>query len=269
MLTTILLLGALSATLAAPLAPSVDCTRDGLLATANAYLAAQTAGKLDSLTLEPTFTYQENNKAIDTKKGLLNTALKLDLSRSAADTTACASYSMFVSSTGAKPYVVATQIRHVGNDTASISMIDSIVATTGSLFFNASLTLSELKAEDWTTVPATLASRETLKKYGDAYLDMWTDSKAADSIKWGKGCERVEGSKLTKPGCGTGLPHGGSTKPNGNRRYVVDEVMGTVDVLCSFDSLGNMPDSHEIRVLDGMVRYVHTVTVSFFPESVR
>jgi hypothetical protein len=43
-------------------------------------------------------------------------------------------------------------------------------------------------------------------------------------------------------------------------RYVIDEVQGSVDVLCQFDSLGMMPDSHEIRVIDGKVKYVHTIT---------
>lgn len=36
--------------------------------------------------------------------------------------------------------------------------------------------------------------------------------------------------------------------------------MGSVDVLCAFNSLGNMPDSHEIRIVDGEVKYVHTIT---------
>jgi hypothetical protein len=72
--------------------------------------------------------------------------------------------------------------------------------------------------------------------------------------------ERVEGSSFTKP-CGNQLPRGGSTKSNGNRRYVIDETIGSVDVLCSFDSLGDMPDSHEIRVENNAVKYVHTVTV--------
>jgi hypothetical protein len=40
-------------------------------------------------------------------------------------------------------------------------------------------------------------------------------------------------------------------------RYVIDETVGSVDVLCQFDSLGTMPDSHEIRVIDGKVKYVY------------
>ncbi|KAI1122244.1 hypothetical protein F5Y10DRAFT_78115 [Nemania abortiva] len=239
-----------------------ECTREGLLAAANSYLAAQTSGKTDGLALSATnFTYQQNNKKADIKTGLLSQALTIDLNRTAADTVECASYTMFISSTGSKPYVAATQIRHADGDTATIAMIDTVVATTGDLFFNAKQTLSYVQKENWGALDeAQRANRTELKRVGDAYLDMWTDAKAADSIPWGTDCERVEGSMLTKP-CGGALPHGGSAKTNGNRRYVIDEVAGSVDVLCSFDSLGPWPDSHEIRLEGGKVKYVHTVTV--------
>jgi len=140
-------------------------------------------------------------------------------------------------------------------------MIDTIAATTGSLFFNAPKTLGYIQKEDWSVeAMGSRPNRTLLKQVGDAYLDMWTDSKAADTIPWGTDCERVEGSQLTKP-CGGGLPHGGSKQPNSMRRYVIDETVGSVDVLCAFNSIGNYPDSHEIRVIDGKVKYVHTVTV--------
>ncbi|KAB5540337.1 hypothetical protein GE09DRAFT_1037575 [Coniochaeta sp. 2T2.1] len=242
---------------------AADCTRASLLATANLYLAAVSTGNISSLPLSGTnFTYQENNKPLSITPGVLSTPLKIDLKRSTADVVACASYTMLISSSGGpKPYVLATQIRHHGNDTSTIAMIDTIAATTGSLFFDAKKTLGYIQAEDWSPLPeASRPSRELLKKYGDAYLDMWTDPKAADSIAWGTVCERVEGSSYTSP-CGKSLPRGGSKTNNGNRRYVVDETVGSVDVLCSFDSLGSLPDSHEIRVEGGKVKYVHTITV--------
>jgi hypothetical protein len=261
---------------------ATDCTREGLLAAADTYIAAQTAGKISGLKLSTTnFTYQQNNKVSDIAKGLLSTPFKIDLTRSTADTVACASYTLWISSAGSKPYVVGTQLRHVDNDTSTISMIDTIAATTGDLFFNASKTLGYIQKEDWSTINSTTArpSRELLKKVGDGYLDMWTDAKAADNIPWGTECERVEGSQYTNP-CGKSLPRGGSKKANGMRRYVfpsryavrflekstnwcryvIDETVGSVDVLCQFDSLGTMPDSHEIRVIDGKVKYVHTIT---------
>lgn len=271
----ILLLGLAAPTLAA------NCTREGLLAAAEKFLAAVTAGSTEGLPLSPKFSYMENNRASDLKRSsYLTSPLKIDLSRSTADTVACASYTMFISASGSKPWVVSTQIRHPeSGDTSTIELIDSIAATTGSLFFNAQRTLTLIKAQDWSPIadPAKRPPRDLLKRYGDGYLDMWTDANAAGSMEWGDTCERVEGSQHTKP-CGVTLPRGGSTTKNGNRRYVIDEVMGSVDVLCSFDSLPPWgPDSHELRVefqnvtktTDGVkttkeafaVKYVHTVTL--------
>ena len=180
-----------------------ECNREGLLAAADSYIAAQSAGSLASLSLSTNnFTYQENNEVIDIKNGIISSGLKIDFNRSTADTTACASYTNLIVDTGAKPYVISTQIRHDGNDTSSIAMIDTIAATTKDLFFNATLTLQYIRKENWGTIAAgTRSSRELLKQVGDAYLDMWTDANAADSIPWGTDCERVEGSMLTKP-CG-------------------------------------------------------------------
>lgn len=243
---------------------SAACTREGLLAAANSYIAAQTSGSTSGLNLSGTnFTYQENNKVVDIASGVLSQPLTIDLNRSTADTTACASYTMLISASGAKPYVISTQMRHpaAADDSSSIALIDTIAATAGSLFFDASKTLSYISQENWGPVPPDpRASRDELRRIGDAYLDMWTDASAADSIPWGTDCERVEGSALTRP-CGATLPRGGSQKRNGNRRYVIDETVGSVDVLCSFDALGDMPDSHEVRVEGGAVKYVHTVTV--------
>ena len=194
------------------------CIREALLASAQTYIDAQKAGNISLLKLSPTFKYQQNNKERALSAGLLSTPRPLDLVRSTADTSACASYTMWISTSSSSPYVVGTQIRH-DNDTSTISLIDTIAATTGDLFFDAKKTLGYIQKEDWTPINDTsrAPSRELLKKVGDAYLDMWTDAKAADSIPWGTDCERVEGSQYTRP-CGKSLPRGGSTKPNGMRR---------------------------------------------------
>jgi hypothetical protein len=175
---------------------SAECTRAGLLSAASSYLAAQTAGKPNTLALSASnFTYQQNNKVSDISKGLLSTPYTIALNRTSADPIACASYTMWISTSGAKPFVVSTQIRHANNDTSSISMIDTVAATTGDLFFDAKKTLGYVQKEDWSEIPdGKRPSRALLKKVGDAYLDMWTDKNAADSIPWGTECERVEGS---------------------------------------------------------------------------
>ncbi|KAI1772690.1 hypothetical protein F4818DRAFT_453480 [Hypoxylon cercidicola] len=242
---------------------SAECTREGLLAAAASYVAAQASGSPDGLALSPTnFTYRLNNAAADVATGVLGTALPIDYNRTSADTTACASYTLLISATGPTPYVIATQIRHADDDTAAISLIDTIAATTGALFFDAAQTLAYVRQESWEVIgdEAQRPSREELRRVADAYLDMWTDPEAADAIPWGADCERVEGAMRTRP-CGASLPRGGSPRANGDRRYVVDEARGSVDVLCSFDALGDMPDSHEVRLEGGKVKYVHTVTV--------
>jgi hypothetical protein len=45
------------------------------------------------------------------------------------------------------------------------------------------------------------------------------------------------------------------------RRYIVDEVVGSAEVLCSFSAVGNIPDSHELRIENGKIRYVNTITL--------
>lgn len=253
MLSQILVLSALTSTVWA------ECTRDALFAAAETYIAAQAAGSTSDLNLSSNLTYWENNADADISTGLLSAPLQLDYNRTTVDTTQCASYTNLIST--AAPYVIATQIWHEGDEAGVINRIDTVVATTGDLFFDAALTLEYISPHDWSEVPdAERVSREELKDIGDAYLDMWTDAGAADRIPWGAECERVEGSMRTEP-CGGTLPRGGSANENGMRRYVIDEVLGAVDVLCSFDSLGPWPDSHEVRVVGGEVRYVYTVTV--------
>jgi hypothetical protein len=50
-----------------------------------------------------------------------------------------------------------------------------------------------------------------------------------------------------------------------NRRFVIDEVMGTVTVFCTFGAGGpnggsGAPDMHLFRIENGKLRYVHTLT---------
>jgi len=57
-----------------------------------------------------------------------------------------------------------------------------------------------------------------------------------------------------------GIPSAPSP-PNTNRRYVVDEVSGSANVLCTFQTMPNATDSHEVRLVGGKLRCIHTITV--------
>jgi len=53
-----------------------------------------------------------------------------------------------------------------------------------------------------------------------------------------------------------------------NRDYVVDEEMGVVNVYCRFGSSSTgMPDSHTFRLIEGKLRYVHTLSVNLNPNA--
>ena len=131
----ILAVAALTSTVAA------ECNREKLIAAADGYLAAQTAGKpvnLQKLYPGSSIVFQENNQIVDISKSILNQALNLEYNRTTADTVGCATYTQLAALTP-KPYVIGTQLHYSSN--MSLTMVDSVVATTGALFFNATATL--------------------------------------------------------------------------------------------------------------------------------
>jgi hypothetical protein len=72
------------------------------------------------------------------------------------------------------------------------------------------------------------------------------------------------GKGTPKDSCEVGVPAGVNIA---NRRFVVDEELGTVQVFCTFGTGGPggnggsaAPDSHLFRVENGKLRYVHTLT---------
>ncbi|TVY58139.1 hypothetical protein LSUE1_G008966, partial [Lachnellula suecica] len=234
---------------------TADCSRDILISTADSYVAAQTSGQLGTLAtlLTSTYSYRENNKASTVPSGILSTALNISHRKTTADTVACASFTELVALTP-KPYVIGTQLRHTANGSA-VTLIDTIAATTGALSFDASRTLGYIQKETWSTIPtASQDSRAMLQAAADAYLDMWTNASAYNAVPWGTPCERVEGSALNSP-CTVGAPKGGYTQRIDDRRYVIDQMFGSADVLCNFAAVGGVADSHEFRLESGKLRF--------------
>ena len=94
---------------------------------------------------------------------------------------------------------------------------------------------------------------------------LWSQNATKPTVPWGVPCDRMEGSSYTGKGtstdsCNVGIP-AGKEAPNIDRRYVIDESIGSVSVLCVFQTMANAPDSHEFRLESGKLRYVHTMTV--------
>jgi hypothetical protein len=239
------------------MASAVECTREFLKTSAESLVAAQAAGNPSLLKpVSDALVYNENFAAATFNSGILATPLKIDHSRHSLDTTQCATYTELISATGSKPYVLGVQMHFTDN---AVSKIDTLITTTGDWLFNATGTLNWASKEDWGAIPEEKRdSRAVIQAAADAYCDIFSNKSVV--VPWGYPCARLEGGAYTGNGgpndkCDVGIPSGVALV---DRHYVIDETVGAVSVFLSFSGI---PDSHEFRVENGKLRFVHTLTV--------
>jgi hypothetical protein len=242
----------------------VSCTRGGLQQAVDLYLAAQAKGDLSGMPLASNVGYWENVAPADIKKGFVNKPLKIAHHRSFLDADSCQTFTEVIVTDKAAPYVFGTRLR-VNHD--KIVEVEVLWTTTGYWLFNADDYLKYSSTEKWTPIPAGQRTpRGKLVAAANAYLDAFLEKKL-DLVPWGFPCVRIEGGMYTgkgtpKDSCEVGVPAGVNIA---NRRFVVDEEMGTVQVFCTFGpgtpgGGSGAPDSHLFRVENGKLRYVHTLT---------
>ena len=242
----------------------ISCVRGGLQRAVNLYIDAQTKGDTSGLPLATGLGYVENMVPTAVAEGLINMPLKIDHHRSLLDESTCQTFTEVIVTDAAKPYVLGTRMR-VNHD--KIAEIEIVWTTTGYWLFNAENYLKYSSAEDWGPIPAEeRGSRGTLIAAANAYLDAFLEGKI-DQVPWGFPCVRVEGGMYTgkdspTDSCEVGVPSGVNIA---NRRFVVDEAIGSVVVYCTFGAGGptggsGAPDTHLFRVENGKLRYVHTLT---------
>jgi hypothetical protein len=243
----------------------VSCTRGGLKEAVDLYLAAQTKGDISGLPLARGVGYWENAALADIQKGFITKPLKIDHQRSLLDTATCQTFTEVIVTDKAAPYVFGTRLR-LNHD--KIAEIEILWTTTGYWLFDADAYLKHSSAEDWDPVPPEQReSRDALVAAANAYLDAFLEQRT-DLVPWGFPCERTEGGRgYTGKGspadsCAVGVPKGVNIV---NRHFVVDEVLGSVQVFCTFGAGtpgggSGAPDSHLFRLQDGKLRYVHTLT---------
>ncbi|KAK3311889.1 hypothetical protein B0H66DRAFT_614506 [Apodospora peruviana] len=253
----------LFAALASSTQTTSSCDRSLLVEATNRYIAAQSLGQVKYLTtLSPNATYTENASLANITGGILSHALKIDHSRSIHDVVACSAYTELIIADPSHPYVIGTQL-HVTN--GSITKVETLVTDADDWLFNAQHTLVYALRESWETIPVDKRdTRQTIQAAADAYLDLFKKGNGSVAVPWADNCRRLEGGLYTAPGdtCNDGVPSGVDLV---NRRYVVDETVGVVDVFLTFGNNG-LPDSHEFRIENGKIRYVHTLTVCSQPN---
>jgi hypothetical protein len=254
---------------AAALAPAlasaqISCTRGGLQRAVDLYIAAQSNGDTSGLPLAAGLGYIENMARSDINDGLINTPLKIDHNRSLLDTASCQTFTEVIVTDKANPYVLGTRMR-VNHDL--IAELEILWTTTGYWLFDADAYLQYSSTENWDPIPAEERdSAGMLVSAANAYLDAFLEGKI-DLVPWGFPCVRVEGGAYTgtespDDSCERGVPAGVNIA---NRRFVVDEVIGSVVIYCTFGAGGpnggsGSPDTHLFRVENGKLRYVHTLT---------
>lgn len=243
----------------------ISCTRPGLQEAVDLYVAAQTKGDLSGLPLAKGIGYYENAARADIHKGFINKPMSIAQHRSLLDTTSCQTFTESIVTNKAAPYVFGTRLR-VNHD--KIVEIEILWTAPGYWLFDADAYLKHSSAEDWGPVPPEKReSRDTLVAAANAYLDAFLE-KRLDLVPWGYPCERTEGGRgyigkgSPADSCSVGVPAGVNIV---NRHFVVDEVLGAVQVFCTFGAGGptggsGAPDSHLFRLENGKLRYVHTLT---------
>jgi hypothetical protein len=239
------------------------CTRSMLQAAVDSYLAAQKAGDRTKMTLTDKAKFRQDMNDIAADMGLWNTSLAIDHVRSFYDVDRCKTFSEVIVAKPAHQYVIGTRLTV---EDGRIAVIDSLVTEKGDWLFNANSYLKHSSGEDWHPLsPIERSSEQSLIAAGNEYLDLFSD-KLSDP-PWGIPCARLEGGAYTdrksdpNATCKVGIP--GGVLYIVNRDYVVDEEMGVVNIFCRFgNSQTGMADSHTFRLVNGKLRWVHTLSVS-------
>ena len=249
-----------------PMMKVPSCTRDSLKRITDLYIAAQTKGDISGLPLVQGAHYIENMASADIKKSILLKPMKMDYQFSAFDTATCQTFTEMIVTNKEAPYIFATRLRVYLNE---ITEVETLWTTTGHWLFDADAFLKYTKLQNWGEIPSVRQnSRDTLLYAANAYLDAFIYANL-DIVPWGYPCVRIEGGAYTArdgetpdSGCHPGVPSGVNIV---NRRYIVDETLGTIAVFCTFGAGtpgggSGAPDMHMFRVENGVLRYVHTMT---------
>lgn len=242
----------------------ISCTRGGLQEAVNLYIDAQTKGDLSILPLARGVGYRENIAIADINEGIVSKPLKIRHHFSLLDEYSCQTFTEVIVTDKENPYVLGTRLRV---NHGLIAEVETLWTTTGYWLFDADSYLKYSSTEDWGPIPAEKRdSRGTLVKAATAYLDAFLEGKI-DLVPWGFPCVRTEGGAYTgkdspNDSCEVGVPAGVNIA---NRRFVVDDVIGSAVVFCTFGAGtpgggSGAPDSHLFRVENGRLRYVHTLT---------
>jgi hypothetical protein len=230
-----------------------QCSRSQLQQATDTYLSAVKSGRI-ALNVG---TYTENFAQATFKRGIHSKPIKVSLTHSLLDTTDCATFHEIIAHENTPPMVIGTQIRYSGT---KITKMETLYSTNRiGMFANPSLTYSHISKELLKPIPPEKRdSRALLKGIADQYFNKF--SNGSIQVPHHTPCDRIEGSMRVSPDCTAGIMSNPSRKMT-NRRYVIDEELGTTSVFLWFNGEGATADGHTFRIEGGRLRYVHAIMV--------
>lgn len=261
---------------------SAECSRETLQKLADTYIEAQTTGNPGMIPLAtgsgpraPRPYYGENDRPVDITEGMLAEAISPDFTRSLHDTTQCATFTEYVAASHDHPYVIHTRME--ATEEGKVKVMESVVTDQGDWVFGADGYLAVTKEEDWSVIPEDQRDdRRAIQAAAEAYINNWGDPFLP--VPHGTPCSRLEGrlSTAARNPEGQNCTMGAFPQPikTGNRRYVIDETVGAINIFHNFSWLDaglgpyhpGTPVSHQFRVLGKMNRYIHEVTACTTPN---
>ncbi|MEP7351625.1 MAG: hypothetical protein ABI824_00195 [Acidobacteriota bacterium] len=259
------------------------CSRAGLSATAELYVAAQMQGDTRRLPAKfvpgmgrevsglPVAVRLGVSENFGTGGGLWGKPLKIDQHRNILDATICEAFTEGLVTDKVDPYAFGTRLHiatEVPGETSDVprDVVGEIEIVWASKdkrdldrSFDVDSYLRNSSTEDWSDIPAaTRDTRDRLQSVANTYLDALLKGQA-DVEPWGLPCARP----AANGSCQVSVPSG--TVNIENRHYVIDETIGAIAVFCTLGvdpTSGRIrtPDLHVFRVENGKVRYVHAIT---------
>ena len=252
---------------------TIDCSRAGLTAAVDSYLAALKAGDSSLMPLASAAKYNEYDNASKQDyrtgsvtptvskfgEGLWKKPRTVDFHRNLIDVTACASFSEVIINKDSKdtsdpPYVIGVRLNVSGGQ---ISEVHVLATSTGDWAFTASGYYRYSTGEDWGELPVNQhLTRERLKSDAEAYFKYFRDK--TFTVPWGTRCARLEGGAYTGDGpnasCNVGVPDLTMDLPT--IWWLADVDYGMVVLFVYFGGA----DTHLFRILPTGYRYIHTLT---------
>lgn len=248
---------AAAALLTCMMARGAECTRAGLAALTDNYLAALAAHNPSTLPLAPTVKYTENSKILKVGEGLWTTAGQVAFQRKLLDTERCGTLVQAVIEEAgmAKPTILGVRLQLADG---KIGEIESYIARAQEFAHKPEGVALE-DGEDWEAiVPQNeRTSREAMQAAADAYFVMFDIP--GTQVPFATPCNRYEnGTKTTRGDCSNMGPAGGGGLKMTHRRYPLSDL--EAGITAGFVLFVNkLSDFHMFKFRNGKITQIQAV----------